>query len=136
MLAPSDIALFGQTGSQTSQLMQACVIFRAIATLCRVGAANAARTNLTSKQKAVHLEVSKGAPFVVRYLATNGYCCVDRQPCFLLHLDEAEFRAGLAHRILDAVAVGLGTHEQDDDALERAVTGALERLGDQVGRAL
>jgi hypothetical protein len=30
MLAPKDIALFGQTGSHTSQLMQASVIFRAM----------------------------------------------------------------------------------------------------------
>jgi hypothetical protein len=31
MLAPKDIALFGQTGAQTSQLMHASVIFSAIA---------------------------------------------------------------------------------------------------------
>src|SRR5678815_5488932 len=41
MLAPSEIARFGQTGSHTSQLTQACVIVSAIGALCRVRAANA-----------------------------------------------------------------------------------------------
>src|SRR5512146_1605365 len=77
MLVPNDIALFGQTGSQTSQLTQASVIFKAIAALCRVGAANALRGvhRLFSKTKlsAVlrHADLRKFRPAAERRRGRN-----------------------------------------------------------------
>src|ERR1700722_18605726 len=106
MTSPSEIALFGHTGSHTSQLMQTSVIFSAIALpYCD---ARAGRASITSQSADAELR--------------------------LFHFVETEFYAAFGDGFLDAILVCRRTDEQDDHTLERSVARFAESVDDEIGR--
>src|ERR1700751_4501017 len=102
MMSPSEIALWGRTGSRTAQLTQTSVIFSVIESPFRDARPMRASTI--------------NQPFLkwVR----------------LFHFIEAEFGDALDAGILDAILIGRRTHKQNDDAFERAVARLGERVDD------